>query len=156
MSKLFFSACIATIALAGPCQADTAFKGVAFITAIAGTCDGDTVGDRFNMTYHPFSVSGGTQTEHVAALNIFYTYGSQFNTLSTGNFSSVYKTTSNGGIGWSDYVSDFASAVLISKTTPTTLTATTPMVVMSGKIKNKDGSAGTQDCEISFDFSGVR
>lgn len=156
MSKLLVSAFVATVALAVPCHADTSFKGTAFITAIAGTCDGDTVGDRFNMTYHPFSVSGGTQTERVAALNMFYTYGSQFNTLTTGNFSSVYKTTSNGGIGWSDYVSDFTSAVLISNTTPATLTATTPMVVMSGKIKNKDGGAGTLDCEISFDFSGVR
>ena len=156
MSKHAFAALFAAAALTLPAQADTVFKGVAFVTATSGTCPFDSVGDRWNMSYHPFTIISGTQTEQVAALNIFYNYGSQFNTLAGMGFTQTFRLTTNGGVGWSDYTSDGQSQVRIISTEPSDLYANTPSAVIVGEIKNKDGDQPPGDCVITFELNGIR
>jgi hypothetical protein len=147
MKHLIMAAAFAGM-LAMPAQAEIVFRGVFEVTAASGCPIGPRVGDRDNMQFHPRALAGNS---NFAALTTIWSYGGQEYRLRNGlDFTASYQVVRNGGLGWDIYTPKRQSSVLISATTPAVITANTPSVTLVGKIKNPDGVAGNEGCEIRF------
>jgi hypothetical protein len=148
-----------TIVAAGattPVSAETIFEGRMTITAVNAFCtQGPGVGQSGTATFHPNSVSGGTQNQNASGLNIFFDTGAQSWKLEGAAFTTAFQQTTGAGVGWTYYTAQKPSFVRIISQSPALIATTTPTISLYGQIKNYWGFPGHESCVATFRMVGL-
>jgi hypothetical protein len=148
MIRTILSAGVILAAAPSMCMADTSFRGNVVFTAIKNCKSGvASVGEQYKSQYH--TPMPGNQ--NFSAISLVYRYGAIGHKLDNAKFNTTFQETASGGVGWGDsYTPERPTYVLISSQQPSTLTPTTPSVIISGKFKNQWGDPGDENCEVTF------
>jgi hypothetical protein len=148
MVKGLTCAGLVLMAMSMPSAAETNFRGNLVFTAVKNCNAKDAqAGWEFKSSYH-VPMSGN---DNFSGLSLVYQYGAIGHRLENAKFTSAYKVVKTGGVGWGDaYTSKRQSSILVSLQVPSTLTPTTPSVIVTGKIKNVWGDIGVENCEVTF------
>ena len=97
------------------------------------------------------SPPGVAGNDDFTALSLVYDYGALGHRIDAANFTGSYKVMQSGGVGWGDgYTPKKRTSILISTQQPKALSASTPSILLTGKLKNPWGSVGAELCEVSF------
>jgi hypothetical protein len=139
-------------------SADTMFDGTMKITAVNAACtQGPQVGDYTSATFHPRTVTGGTQVRNASGLNMLWDTGAKTWVVENADFSSTFQqTTTNYAINWTAFVPGEPSFVRIISSSPATYATTTQNVTLYGQIKNFYGMTGQENCVATFRMVGLQ
>jgi hypothetical protein len=140
-----------------PVSAETLFDGTIKITAVTAACtQGPSVGDYTSATFHPRSVTGGTQTRSASGLNMLWDTGARTWVVENADFTSTFQqTTTNWAINWTAFMPQKPSFVKIISSSPATFTTTTQTVSLYGQIRNFYGLSGQENCIATFRMVGI-
>lgn len=146
IKKLIF-ATLTVVALASSARAELLLRGTMVWTSASG-CPNQYVGTTYNTQLHPRNTPN-----NFTGLTIISDYGAVGYHIDGRSFSSTqYLRVTAGGIGSSDYAFTFPTFIKATQV-PVTITASTPIVRLSGFIKNPFGTV--ENCLIGFNASYV-
>ena len=148
MLKALLFASVLVAAIVNQASAEVLFRGNIVFTAVKNcTPDDAEVGRDFKSQFHP-RVTGN---DDFTALSLVYEYGALGHRIEAANFTDSYQAAASGGVGWGDgYTPKKRTSILISAQQPKTFSASTPSILLTGKLKNPWGDVGAEQCEVSF------
>ncbi len=128
--------------------------GTIKVTAKTAQCQNQNVGDIAASRFHPLIAGQGDQSE---GFSFVYNLGGVGYNLQNHVLDTTFRTVVTGGLGWGGvYTQQTSHFAKIQVLAHATVTASTQLLVLKGKIQRPDDDPGGLACVIDFTATYVK